>query len=99
MADVVRQQAAHRATDKQAQRLRSIIHAHRRALGLGRRELGNQRGQAGFENIEGDEEQQQHRHDAPEILDQCRQQQLRHQQQRDGKNEYLLQLGFFLADR
>lgn len=93
----VRKPAAYRAAEKDAQRLRSIIHTHRGPLGGGGSDLGDDAGQAGLEHVEGHEVGSQRGRDAPEMIDGTREQQLRPEHERNGRHEHVLELGLLLA--
>lgn len=96
-AVVAVQPAAGNGTGKQAERLGGIIHADRGSLGIGRGDFRDQRRQRGFQDVEGDEVQPQPQHDQPEAGQRQRHADLRGGHQRDGGDEYLLQLGLLLA--
>ena len=52
------QQTAQRPAGKRPQKLAAGIDAHRRALGVGRRHLGDQGGEGGFQQVEAGKERQ-----------------------------------------
>ena len=76
--------SAPRTADEQADRLRRVVNAERRALGGRWRGTRDQRGQRRFENIEGDKEEQQPQRQRPQALAEKEQAKLDDDEQSDG---------------
>ena len=89
----MRQHAAERTADKQAQRLRGVVHPHGRALGTRGRDLADQRRQARLKHVEGDEIKRQRHDDTPEISNRRHEDELRRQHERNRGDKNRLEPG------
>ena len=94
---MLRQPAAEDAPEEQSQCLCGVIHAHRGTFGRHGGQFGNQRRQAGFEQIEGGEIKEQRPYDAPEMSDAERHPQLGQQHQCYRADEHRFQFAVLLT--
>ena len=89
---------ADEATCKHAERLRGVVNAHCRAFQVARRDFGNQRGQACFQNVEADEIDSKACSDQPNGIQAAQKRKLGQAHQCDAAQEHSFQPAARFAD-